>query len=146
MKVILLQDVAKIGKKSQIIEVPDGYALNKLIPRKMAEAATPANLSRITRANAEVEAVLAAAAENFSSLSAKLKKVMAKVPADTNEKRHTFKAVSVEEIVLALKESDLLVSADMINITSPIKSEGEHEIELVSGSDKSIFKIEVVKK
>ena len=47
MKVILLRDVAKIGRRFEIVEVPDGYALNKLIPKKDAEAATPANVKRI---------------------------------------------------------------------------------------------------
>ena len=47
MKVILLRDVAKIGKRYEIVEVPDGFALNKLIPKKDAEAATPVNVKRV---------------------------------------------------------------------------------------------------
>ena len=39
MKVILLQDVAKIGRRSEVVEVPDGYAQNKLIPKGMAQPA-----------------------------------------------------------------------------------------------------------
>ena len=47
MKVILLQDVAKIGKRFETVDVPDGYALNMLIPKRMAEPATPENLKRV---------------------------------------------------------------------------------------------------
>ena len=47
MKVILLKDVAKIGRRFEIKEVPDGYALNKLIPKNMAQFATPENIKRI---------------------------------------------------------------------------------------------------
>ena len=44
MKVILLQDVKKIGKKGEVINASDGYARNFLFPRKLAEEATDANL------------------------------------------------------------------------------------------------------
>jgi ribosomal protein L9 len=49
MKVILLRDVAKIGKRFAIVDVPDGYALNKLIPSKDAEPATTNNIKRINQ-------------------------------------------------------------------------------------------------
>ena len=49
MKVILLR-WAKIGRRYTVVEVPDGYALNKLIPKKkMAEQASPANLKKIEK-------------------------------------------------------------------------------------------------
>ena len=44
MKVILLQDVKKLGKKGDVIEASDGYARNYLFPRKLAEEATNANI------------------------------------------------------------------------------------------------------
>ena len=40
MKVILLRDVAKLGRRFAVVEVPDGFALNQLIPKGMAEAAS----------------------------------------------------------------------------------------------------------
>ena len=53
MKVILLQDVAKIGKRSDLVEVPDGYAMNQLIPKRMAETATAQNKKRIAKQQAD---------------------------------------------------------------------------------------------
>ncbi len=47
MKVILLRDVAKIGKRYEVANVPDGFALNKLIPQGDAQAATPDNVKRV---------------------------------------------------------------------------------------------------
>ena len=48
MKVILLKDVAKIGRRHEVAEVPDGYALNMLIPKGLAKAGTPENIKKLT--------------------------------------------------------------------------------------------------
>ena len=46
MKIILLQDVPKVGKKWEVKNVADGFAQNALIPKKLAEVATPSALAR----------------------------------------------------------------------------------------------------
>ena len=60
MKVILLQDVAKIGRRFDIVEVPSGYGMNKLIPQGMAKPATPENVKAINAQSAKTEADRAA--------------------------------------------------------------------------------------
>ena len=146
MKVILLQDVAKIGRRSEVVEVPDGYAQNKLIPRGMAQPATGANMKRIERMQADSVASNAAEASKFNEAMSVLKDTVVKVSADVNEVGHTFKAVSEEEIVAAAKEAGAHIETAMVSINEPIKSIGEHTISLASGSDKGTFTIEVVKK
>lgn len=49
MKVILLQDVPKVGKKDQVLEVKEGYARNFLFTKKLAVEATPANMKELQR-------------------------------------------------------------------------------------------------
>lgn len=146
MKVILLQDVAKIGRRSQIVEVPNGYAMNQLIPKRMAQPATAANQKRIERMQAGVTATNEAVEAKFSKAIEELKGKVIKVEVEANEIGHTFKAISEAEIIESAKSSGVDLDVSMISIKSPIKSVGEHEIELVNGKDKSIFNIEVVKK
>lgn len=146
MKVILLRDVAKIGRKAQVVDVPDGYARNQLIPKGMAELATPANLKRIERQNAIIAASEEAAQNRFSDALAVLKEKVVKVAIEVNEKGHAFKAVSEKEIAEAAKEAGAEIEKAMILLDSPIKEVGEHKVYLVSGSEKAEFNIEVIKK
>lgn len=146
MKVILLQDVAKIGRRFSIAEVPDGYAMNQLIPKRMAEPATPANLKRIERRQAESTATEEAGQAAFETAKEALTGKVIAVVEEANEKGHLFKAVSEAEIVEAAQTAGVAVTTAMIRVPQPIKELGEHEIELVSGGNKTTFTIEVTKK
>tara|TARA_B100002051_G_scaffold276628_1_gene326264 strand:+ start:35183 stop:35623 length:441 start_codon:yes stop_codon:yes gene_type:complete len=146
MKVILLQDVAKIGKRGEVAEVPDGYARNQLIPKMMAEPATKANMKKVERKQSMASASSAASEERFAAALEALRADVIKVAAEVNDQGHAFKAVSAEDIVAVAKESGVDVSADMIVISDPIKEVGEHEIELRGESTQAKFSIEVVKK
>jgi large subunit ribosomal protein L9 len=146
MKVILLRDVAKIGRRSEIVEVPNGYARNQLIPKGMAEPASAANMKKIQKMNVEHEAATAKATEGFTSAMSLLKDKTVTVAVDLNEKNHAFKAVSEDEIVAAAKEMGVDISSAMIKISAPIKEGGEHVVVLHSGAHQAEFKVEVVKK
>ncbi len=67
MKVILLQDVAKIGRRYSIVEVNDGYALNQLMPKKLAEPATPANVARVEKMRSSTAASADAAKKQYET-------------------------------------------------------------------------------
>jgi large subunit ribosomal protein L9 len=146
MKVILLQDVAKIGKRSEIAEVPDGYALNQLIPKRMAEPATAANLKRIERLQAEVAKNQEAGQASFKTALKALNEQRVQIAAEVNEQGHLFKAIHEADVVEAAAAAGITVDAPMIVIKTPVKAEGEHSLELVHGSDQGVFIIEVVKK
>ncbi len=146
MKVILLQDVAKIGRRFDVAEVPDGYALNQLIPKQMAEAATPANMKRIERRQAESTATKEAGQASFESAKAALLAEVVTVVVEANDKGHLFKAVHEADIAAAAKEAGVEVDVSMIKISSPIKEIGDHEIVLASGGDTAAFTIKVTKK
>ena len=146
MKVILLQDVAKIGKRFSIAEVPDGYALNQLIPKKMAEPATPANLKKIERFQAESVATKEADQTRFEAAKEALSDKKIVVVADANEKGHLFKAVHESEIADAAVASGISVDSSMLSIQAPIKELGEHTVDLVSQGVAVSFTVEIVKK
>lgn len=146
MKVILLQDVAKIGRRFSVVEVPDGYAINQLIPKKMAEPATAVNLKKIEKRQADTTASKEANEARFDAAVAALTAEALLVAAEANEQEHLFQAVHEADVVTAAKEKGIDIDAAMLKIAAPIKSLGTHEIELVIGSKKKTITIEVVKK
>ncbi|MFT7645217.1 MAG: large subunit ribosomal protein L9 [Candidatus Paceibacteria bacterium] len=146
MKVILLQDVAKIGKRSELVEVPDGYAMNQLIPKGMAEAATPANKNRIDKLQASVKANKAAEEARFESAHKALSEKVIKIVTEVNEQGHLFKAVNEFDIADAAMTAGIDVDTSMIMIGDPIKEVGEHVVGLARGINKGEFTIEVTKK
>ncbi len=133
MKVILLKDVAKIGRRHQIVEVPDGFALNKLIPRKEAEPATAANVKRIEERNKSIQAVSSGEAAHITKLEAETKDNPLEVPMEANEQGHLFQSVHYADLKAALSLRGLSVSENHVVLKTPIKSVGEHQIMLEAG-------------
>lgn len=145
MKVIFHKDVAGVGRRFDVKNVADGYALNFLIPKKLAVPATTHELARI-------EAEKAVEVKKKQALEAQLAKSLKKISAVTitleeeaNDKGHLFKGIHVNELVTALKaQADLEVGADFIVLEKPIKAVGDYKIEVKAG-DKSATFILVVK-
>ncbi len=146
MKVILLQDVAKIGKRFSVVDVPDGYAINQLVPKKLAEPATPANLKRTLRHHATVAATKEAKDTQFDRAVAALKEKEIAVSADANEQGHLFQAIHETDIVAAAVKAGIDIDIHMVKIDTPIKSLGAHEILLLSGAKSHPCIVTVVKK
>ncbi|MEY3784542.1 MAG: hypothetical protein RLZZ230_864 [Candidatus Parcubacteria bacterium] len=146
MKIILLQDVAKIGKRFEVVEVPNGYALNQLIPKRMAELANAINLKKVERKQIEVSATKEAGTSKFEAAKSALVDQKIKIVADANELGHLFKAVHEADIVTAAAEAGIVIDASMLKIDHPIKDVGEHAVVMVQGEHTATITIEVIKK
>ncbi len=144
MKVILLRDVAKLGKKNTIAEVPDGYAQNKLIPSGMALPATPANLKRVERMKSEVATQQKQDTEAFTAALATLQTMPVVIKVDANAQGGLFKAIKPTDIAQAIVAMGVHgVPADAI-VTDVIKASGEHTVSLVMGTLKGECVVHIV--
>jgi large subunit ribosomal protein L9 len=137
MKVILLKDVPKVGRKYEEKSVADGYALNFLIPKGLAETATPVAVKRIMRFKA-VSAEEKKIQEELIGLNLKaLEGATLELKEKANEKGHLFAAVHKEEIAARLQsEKHIDILPEFIEIEEPIKAVGEYEM-TVKVKDKS---------
>lgn len=137
MKVILLQDVAKMGKKFDVVDVADGYAFNYLIPRGIAEQALPKRIEELEKRKEEARAV---EQEHIEKLTKELSGVKSNVviEAKTNEKGKLFAGLEKSDLLNALKEQEGVdVEERFMVMEEPIKETGEHSIPFKVG-DKSI--------
>ena len=146
MKVILLRDVAKIGRRAAVIEVPDGYALNQLIPKKWAEPATPANMKKILSAKASASMNDQQQGDTFlAAVEALQATPLTIIAAQANEQGHLFKAVHEADIIAIAKERGIVILSAQLELPTSIKSLGKHDIRLKRGGVVKDCIIEVIK-
>lgn len=129
MKVILLQDEKKLGKKGQIIEVNDGYARNYVLPKKIGLEANSKNLNdlKLQKANEEkIEAEKLAAAKELAAVL-ETKEVRVKMKAGEGGK--AFGSVSSKEIVEELKKQhNIEIDKKKVSLPEAIKNFGVYQV------------------
>lgn len=144
MKVILLKDVGKIGRKFDVKEVSSGYAANFLFPKGLAEVATPAKLKKFEELKKQHDEERKVQNELLLKNIKGLSKTKIELRVNANEKGHLFKGIHVDEILEALKvQAHIDLTADMIVLKGPIKALGEFKIDVEVNEKKGSFKLEV---
>lgn len=128
MEVYLLENVENVGVKGHIVKVTDGYALNFLIPKKLAVQVTDKNKAglsfRIKTEEVKSEVLkskTALLAEDIKSLHVTMKK---KVHDDGK----LYGSISTDEIVDALKTKNMTINKKQIEFEKSIKTIGEHKV------------------
>lgn len=130
MKVILLQDVKKLGKKGDVIEASDGYARNFLFPRKLAEEAT-ANTLHVLNAKKENERKKKLAElEAAQKLAAELKGKEVTINAKAGENGRLFGAITNKDIAEVINTKFNLSIDKKKIVMDTIKVAGGYDIEV----------------
>ena len=144
MKIILLKDVPKVGKKFDIKDVSDGYATNLLIPRGLAEVATPQAVSKIEQMKKADLAERQIQGELLSKNLEVIKKLTLNLKEKGNEKGHLFAGVTKEMLAgEILKTARLNIDPQSIQLLKPIKEVGEHKVMVEALGKKAEFTVVV---
>jgi len=144
MRVIFLQDVPRVGKRHDVKDVNDGYAMNFLLPRKLAEVANPKNLAELERRKKEIVVEKEIQAELLEKNLEELKDKVVRIKAKADEKGHLFSGIHKKEIAVALHEEHRVeINEEFIDLEKPLKTLGEFEIPVKVGNKKSFFKLVV---
>lgn len=131
MKVVLLQDVKKIGKKGDVIEVSDGYGRNVLIRKGLGVEGTKANLNTAAQRQESKVFKDKVAADEAVIMAAQLKKVKVVIRVQCGEDGKIFGSVTGKDISEALeKQYKFKLEKKNIRLKSPIKTLGEYDVEV----------------
>ena len=131
MKIILLQDIQKVGKKSDVKNVSDGHALNLLIPKGLAVVATQKELARVEKIKAGDTAHKNVQEELLMMNIKTIEGMTLEMKEKANDKGHLFAGIHKAEIMAAMKkEKQINLLPDFILLDKPIKEVGEFSIDI----------------
>jgi large subunit ribosomal protein L9 len=146
MKIILLENVEKLGRKGDILEVAAGYARNYLIPRKLAMEVTPGNLKMVELQQKALKKKLEKERLSFQELINRLNEVTLTFVRKSSEKDVIFGSVSASDIQAELARLGFDLDKRKIILDEPIKRLGTFTVPIkVYHEDRAEIKVVVVK-
>jgi large subunit ribosomal protein L9 len=133
---ILLQDVETLGDRGAVIDVSPGYLRNYLVPRKLAQAATPAAIAESQRRIEAAERAAAEAAAKAEETAALLRKTVLTISHQAGDDGRLFGTVTSQEIVDAVRQArGVRLDKRRVLLKEPIRTTGTHmvSVEVVDG-------------
>jgi len=130
MKVILLQDIEKLGKKFEVKDVKNGYARNFLIPQGLAKPATEEALAWL---EAQKEIKEKKAEEDLQKIQEKASAIDDQeiiIPVKVGDEDQLFESVTSQKIAEKLKEAGFDIKKNQIDLAEPIKELGEFPVKI----------------
>ena len=129
MKVVLIEDVKKVGKKGEIVELSEAYARNVIIKKGLGLEGTPTNINNAKQkqeSNAHKKAV---ANDEAKILAAQLTKVEATVKVKMGDGGRVFGSVTAKDIADAVEEQyKVELDKKKIEIKDPLQTLGVHDV------------------
>lgn len=130
MEIILLEDIATLGKTGSIISVRDGYARNYLLPNGKAMAATEANRKQLETIIRQRTARSDKKKAQALALLAKLETLEIKIPLRIGKDGKAFGAVTAAEITKVIQEQGIELDKHQLELGTPLKEAGVFSIPL----------------
>nr|MDK2851137.1 large subunit ribosomal protein [Candidatus Cloacimonadota bacterium] len=128
MKVIMLENIEKMGNQGEVVNVKRGYARNYLIPRGYALYATPANMKNLGKIQQDLKEAEEKKIGELKNLAEKIASVKLTFVRKVDEHGSMFGSVSENDIVTALKEQGIEIHRSNIQMEHHIKETGEHSL------------------
>ena len=125
MKVILLDDVSKVGRRGEVREVSDGYARNFLIPKKLALSATAGNLKNLDHIKKQADDKAARVKSDAEALRSRIEALTYEEKRQASEEGKLFGSVTSQDIVDFLDRSGIRGERRRVHRDEPIKALGE---------------------
>ena len=128
MKVILKEDIPKLGRMGQTVDVARGYGRNYLIPQGKAIVATSKNMKALEHERMLIQRKAELARKEAEGLAEKISGLTLSLSRKVVEEDKLYGSVSVSDISQALQEAGVEIERKLINLEEPIKSLGEFKV------------------
>jgi len=130
MKVLLCEDIEKLGWLGDVVEVAEGYARNYLLPQRLATPATEANIRAIAEEKSKRAEQRKLEGRRLETAMKAVEGAEAVVAAKANELGHLFGSVGPREIAANLREQGFEVTDKIVQLPEHIKEVGTHTVTL----------------
>ena len=131
MKVILKEDVQNLGQQGDVVEVKSGYARNYLMPQKLAILFTKQQKKSIEEAQRVEERKLEREKGQLESVLKQVEDLSLSIKMQSEEDSKLFGSVTKLDIVKLLEENGITIDKKYVDLSSPIKTLGEHKVNIV---------------
>lgn len=128
MRLILLEDVERLGKRGAIVNVADGYGRNYLIPRKLGVPASEGNVRKIEQEKKRFQLQEVKEEKDASQVKDELEKVSLTFPMKAGEGDVLFGSVTSSDIAASLEKEGYTIDKRKIELEDPIKRLGVYQV------------------
>ncbi len=128
MKVILLDDIPKLGQRGEVRDVSAGYARNYLLPHKLALLASPGNLRNLDQIKKRQETQASLARAEAEARARTIETLTLSVTRQASEEGRLYGSVGVPDLVAFLAQHGIVVEKRRVELAEPIKTLGEYTV------------------
>lgn len=130
MKVLLCEDIRKLGWLGDVVDVTEGYARNYLLPQGLAKVATEGNIRAIAKAKAERAEERLKERKRLQAAAEAVNEAEAVLAAKANEHGVLFGSITDRMIAANLREQGFAVADEVVKLPEHIKQVGSHSVTL----------------
>ena len=130
MKIILLDDVNKVGRRGDVRDVSDGYARNFLIPKKLALHATDGNMKNLQSIKNQQQAKADRVKDDAEALRARIEALTFEDRRQASEEGKLFGSVTTQDMVEFLDRQGVKIERKRLHLEEPIKTLGETSVSI----------------
>ena len=146
MKLILIQDVDNVGNEGDVVDVKPGFGRNFLIPQKLAVTFSKSQLKQVEEKRTNEDRKIGRQKDILLDLLSKVADLNITVKMKSEDGDKLFGSITKLDIEKLLVENDILFDKKYIDLSAPIKTLGEHEINIKFSNDISgSFKLTIEK-
>ncbi|MDZ4819145.1 MAG: 50S ribosomal protein L9 [Planctomycetota bacterium] len=135
IELLLIQSVDHLGKQGEVVTVRRGYAMNYLLPQGLATIASDHHKRMVEKHKAKLQAIQNQRLAGLRTLADSLSKQSITIEANANDEGHLYGSVGAPEIVKALKQQDITVTADQVRLKGPLKELGLYTVVIHLGQE-----------